>query len=92
LLKVVFIIINRNGVVAKTDKRNIVLDINISADRYVALYEGKIKDVLAISHDGLSVRFPGNILHKFLTHDGVSGTFVIKYGANNKFLGIEKLY
>ena len=77
--------------VSKLKQRKVIVDLNIPADCYVALYSGSVNDVIALSHEGLKIRFPGKILHKFLTRDGVYGTFAISFAADNKFLAIEKI-
>ena len=72
-------------------KREVVVSLAIPEDSYVALYAGTAKDVIATSTEGLRVRFPGKILHRFLTHSGIHGTFRIHFDANNKFLTIERI-
>ena len=71
--------------------RKLTFDISIPADRYEALYSGVVKDVQAVSREGLRVRFPGKILQKFLSHQGVQGTFVIEFDDANKFKAISKI-
>ncbi len=72
-------------------EKEVVVNLTIPEDSYVALYAGTAKDVIATSTEGLRVRFPGKILHKFLTHNGIHGTFRIRFDANNKFLAIEQV-
>ena len=71
--------------------KQLTIDLKIPADNYLALYSGAARDVQATTLDGLRVRFPGRILQRFLTHDGVYGRFVIKFDDNNKFIAIEKI-
>ena len=71
--------------------KQLTLNISIPADRYVALYSGAVRDVQAVTIEGLRIRFPGKILQRFLTHDGVHGRFVIRFDDNNKFMAIEKI-
>jgi hypothetical protein len=71
--------------------RRLTLDISIPAERYEALYSGSVRDVQAMSREGLRVRFPGRILQKFLNHDGVCGTFVIEFDDSHKFRAITKI-
>ena len=68
----------------------IIVDLAIPADEYVALYKGVVKDVVATARDGRVLRFPANILQRFVTRDGVYGTFTIHFDANNKFQTIVK--
>ena len=67
------------------------LTLSISAEKYTALYAGAVKNVRAVSESGLRVVFPGNILHRFVTHDGVYGRFELCIDANNRLKSIEKL-
>jgi hypothetical protein len=71
--------------------KKLTFDISISSDRYEALYSGAVKDVQAVSREGLRVRFPGRILQKYLNHQGVHGTFVIEFDDANKFKAITKI-
>jgi|TARA_R110001592_G_scaffold361313_2_gene671695 hypothetical protein len=71
--------------------KKLTFDIAIPSDRYEALYSGAVKDVQAVSREGLRVRFPGRILQKYLNHQGVHGTFVIEFDDANKFKAITKI-
>lgn len=71
--------------------RSIIVPLRILPDEFQRLYEGNVKDVSARSSDGLRVRFPANILRPFVTHAGVSGTFAIHFGDDNRFHSIEKI-
>lgn len=68
-----------------------VFDLAINADEYMMLYAGTVRDVVATSRTGERVRFPGNLLRKFVLHNGVNGTFEITVNANNKFQAIRRL-
>lgn len=52
--------------------------LNIPADRYQNLYAGSVRDVIAVSDRGVRVRFPGKLLHRFVTHAGINGMFEIR--------------
>ena len=67
------------------------VDIAIPAERYVELYSGRVKNIHAVSWEGLSVQFPGSILHRFITHDGIYGTFDLHFDEHNKLLSVSKL-
>ncbi|MDT8428148.1 MAG: DUF2835 domain-containing protein [Pseudomonadales bacterium] len=69
----------------------LIFDLHIPAERYVALYAGQARDIQARSLDGASLRFPGNILRPFVSHDGVQGRFRISFDENHKFQAIEKI-
>jgi hypothetical protein len=65
--------------------------LSIPAERYVALYAGKVKFVRAVSEGGLRVEFPGSILNRFVTHDGVHGVFEFKIDSLNKLKSVSRI-
>jgi hypothetical protein len=69
----------------------ITLDLIITADEWLKLYKGSTRVVRATSRDGKNVRFPANILHKFVTREGIQGSFEIYFDENGKFQGITRL-
>ena len=70
---------------------SIRVDIAIPAESYVSLYSGKAKNIRAVSQDGLKVQFPGTALNRFVTHDGVYGTFELNFDKHNKLMSIERI-
>ncbi len=68
-----------------------LLSLAISADNYVQLYSGKVKNVRAVTENGLRVEFPGSILHRFVTHQGVYGRFQLCIDEKFKLQSIERL-
>lgn len=76
---------------AENTLKQLIFDLHIPAERYVALYAGQVREVQARSLDGASLRFPGNILRPFVSHEGVHGRFRISFDENNKFQAIEKI-
>lgn len=71
--------------------RDLIVNLMISADEYQRLYQGVVRDVLAISVDGRRVRFPAMILRPYVTHVGVRGRFRILFDESHRFQGIEKI-
>jgi hypothetical protein len=65
--------------------KEIIVSLHISAEDYLTVYQGQVKDVVATAQDGRVVRFPAAILKGMVGHEGISGTFKIKFDANNKF-------
>lgn len=61
----------------------------ISTDEYLAYYQGAIKNIQVRTADNRTIRFPASAIQKFLTHDGIFGTFEIQYDEENKLTGIE---
>ncbi len=50
----------------------------ISLGEFMAYYEGAARDVLAVSDDGLTVRFPAYVLTPYLTGQGIRGEFILR--------------
>ncbi|MCV6610031.1 MAG: DUF2835 domain-containing protein [Amphritea sp.] len=69
----------------------VIVDLNISSEQYLAHYQGAVKDVLAYSRDGRRIRFPSSLLQPYLLHTGVRGSFLITFSNSGKFETIEKL-
>lgn len=69
----------------------VVVDINIPAADLARYYQRPGSVVLAKSISGQSVKFPANLLHSFIMHDGIKGRFRIAYTSDGKFHGIEKV-
>ena len=67
------------------------MQLQIKADEFQRLYEGTVKEVVALSVDGRRVRFPANILRPFVTHAGIVGVFHIQFSDDNRFQRIEKI-
>ena len=70
---------------------SLIVDLAITADEYLRLYEGSARDVLALARDGRRVRFPAHILRRFVTRDGIYGSFRIEFNADNSFRSVEKI-
>lgn len=70
--------------------RSIEVVLSISADEFLALYQGIARDVVAVATDGRRVRFPARILQPYVTHQGIQGRFVIQFDASNRFAGISR--
>lgn len=71
--------------------RTIEVSLAIPADEYVAMYRGSVRDVVARTGDGRTVRFPARILQPYVTHQGVYGRFAIHFDQSNRFAGISRL-
>ena len=67
------------------------IQLSIPAERYVALYAGSAKYVIASAEDGLTVQFPGAVLNRFVTHDGVHGAFDLHFDYRNKLTSVERV-
>ena len=71
--------------------RTIEINLRISADEFLRLYQGQAKDVVATAVDGRTVRFPARILQPYVSHEGIRGYFRIEFGEGGKFKAIECL-
>jgi len=71
--------------------REVTISISISAQDYLAHYQGTVKEVVARSSDGRNIRFPSTILQSYVSHNGIHGQFVISFDDQNKFQGIHKV-
>ncbi|GAB4357027.1 MAG: hypothetical protein Kow006_24570 [Gammaproteobacteria bacterium] len=72
-------------------RQQIRFSLSISADRFLAYYRGDARQVVVKAEDGRTLRFPANVLQPFLTHEGITGDFVLEYDQHNRFTGIRKL-
>ena len=71
--------------------QQIIVDVDISPDEWIKLYQGVATDVHTTARDGRSVRFPARILSRFFLNDGVRGSFRIVFDDSGKFTSIERL-
>ena len=70
---------------------DIIVDLFIPADEFIALYQGRAENVLARSRDGRRVAFPARILQPYVTHSGIKGSFLIQFDAQFRFQRIQRL-
>lgn len=71
--------------------QQIIVDLSISSEEWIKLYQGVAQDVRTTARDGRSVRFPARILSRFYLRDGVRGSFRIIFDDQGKFSAIERL-
>lgn len=72
--------------------QQLIVDISISPDEWIKLYQGLATDVRTTARDGRSVRFPARILSRFYLRDGVRGSFRILFDDDGKFTSIERIF
>ena len=70
---------------------SIRLRLAISAEEYLAYYQGAAQVVVARSEDNRVVEFPASAIRQFVTHDGVFGRFEISFDENNKLIGVQRI-
>lgn len=71
--------------------KEITVSLHISREDYLSVYQGQVKDVVATASDGRIIRFPAAILKGMVGHEGIHGTFRIRFGPDNKFSDIQRL-
>ncbi|TGN41875.1 DUF2835 domain-containing protein [Marinobacter confluentis] len=71
--------------------QQIIVDLLISPDEWIKIYEGTATDVHTTARDGRSVRFPARILSRFYLKDGIRGSFRILFDDQGKFVSVERL-
>lgn len=70
---------------------DIIVELAISPEAYLAHYQGTAKDVIAKTPEGKTVRFPSNILQSFVSREGIHGRFAITIDKGNRFKGIRRV-
>ena len=70
---------------------SIRVQLAISAEEYLAYYQGSAQVVIARSDDNKVIQFPASAIRKFVTRDGVYGTFEIVFDENNKLIAVEPI-
>jgi len=71
--------------------RHIYIDIRISYDEMMKLYQGVAQNVSVVARDGRRVQFPASALRPYVTSLGVSGSFLIQIDKNNKLQSLSRL-
>ncbi len=69
----------------------LVVRLAISAERMLAFYRGRARQVVAVAEDGRTVRFPAEALRPHVRADGVHGRFLVRFDANHRLIGVERL-
>lgn len=69
----------------------IVFDLQLSAEKYLRVYQGSAREVVTRALDGRTVRFPAELLKPYLLHAGIFGRFRIRFDKNGRFQEITKL-
>ena len=71
--------------------QQLIIDLALPAERYLAWYQGRAERVLIHSRDGRRVSLPAHHLRPFLTHGGVYGSFLLSFTDEGKLLKLERL-
>lgn len=68
-----------------------VFDLAIPADEWLAYYRGAARHVVAAARDGRRVRFAAKHLQRFVTREGVRGTFEMVIDDQHDLVRFERL-
>ena len=66
-----------------------VFNIQISPESWAEYYRVPSSSVVATSSDGRTVQFKARHLQKFVTRDGIAGTFRLTIDKNHDFVSLE---
>lgn len=67
------------------------LNIYLSAEEFMAYYQGRAQSVLAFTASGQSIQFPAAVLRPFLSHKGVQGRFSLAFDNNGKLQDLQRI-
>ena len=76
---------------ASKSSRRVRFRLAISAEDYLAYYQGRAKDVVVRADDNRIVRFPASALRSFVRHDGIFGRFEVTFDQSNRLVSIEAI-
>jgi hypothetical protein len=71
--------------------RRYVLDLHLSRNQMLRLYQGSASAVVGYARSGECVRFPLHSLRPFVDSDGISGTFELRVDARQRLQEIRRL-
>ena len=75
----------------KNHSSSIRVRLAISAEEYLAYYQGSAQVVVALSDDNRIIRFPASAIRKFVSHEGIHGSFEISFDENNKLIAVQPI-
>lgn len=64
--------------------------IQLSQQQFLRYYQGSASSVQVFSECGQRLRFPAARLRPFMTHNGISGRFILTVDAENRFINLKK--
>jgi len=63
----------------------------LKADDYERYYRGTARNIIVMTHQGVSIQFPASAVRRFITKKGIRGDFVITMDENHKLINLQKL-
>jgi hypothetical protein len=70
---------------------SLLFDLALSAERMLAVYQGRANRILVQSRDGRRVSVPAHHFRPFLTHEGVYGCFELEFNQAGQLLSLRRL-
>jgi len=65
--------------------------LQISPDQYLDYYRGAVKKVLVRCRNGQTLQFPASFLQRFVTHEGIQGSFVLLCDDSHKCVELKRV-
>lgn len=71
--------------------KQLSISLHLTSRQVEEYYRGKARHVVAEAVDGRIVQLPINVLHSFISEEGIIGDFVVTTDDNHKFVSINRL-
>jgi hypothetical protein len=65
--------------------------LQITPEEYLDYYRGTIRHVIVRCATGQTVQFPASLLQRFVTPEGIHGTFALTCDDHYKCVGLQRL-
>lgn len=69
----------------------IIFNVIISSKEYLKVYQGSASWVNIVAEDGRRLKLPAKHLRPYLTHNGISGRFILKFDDKNAMIALERI-
>lgn len=66
-------------------------NLSISPEQYLDYYRGTIRHVVVRCASGQTVQFPASLLQRFVTPEGIHGSFILTCDQDHKSPNLERL-
>lgn len=74
-----------------TMNTHFTFSMKLSKEKYEQFYRGTVRNIIVMTHQGVSVQFPASAVRNFVTSEGISGNFIITMDSNNKLVSLQRL-
>lgn len=65
--------------------------LDITPERYLSYYQGRVSQVVATGKDGRRIQFPAQHLRPFVMHEGIHGYFELEFDAGHRFVALRRI-